>query len=136
MRVDGPEVNPATCEPQAGRAHADRADTGHDLALGQNARGEPAFADLPLSKSRRAVFLQAQDSQRFKLVEGRGRARSHEAAPLVREEFFNGIHPTRTFNDHSRSSVRRSGSPPKYLCKASLNTWLSDVALANKVIEE
>ena len=35
MRVDGPEVNPATCEPQAGRAHADRADTGHDLALGQ-----------------------------------------------------------------------------------------------------
>ena len=61
MRVDGPEANPATCEPQAGRAHADRTDT--------NARGEPAFAGLPLSKSRRAVFLQAQDSQRFKLVE-------------------------------------------------------------------
>ena len=44
------------------------------------------------------------------------------AVPLARGDFFNGINPTRTFNDHSRSTVKRSGSPPKYLCKASLNT--------------
>ena len=57
------------------------------------------------------------------------RERSHPKAMLNTQTsavaldlLENSIDAKRTFNDHSRSPVRRSSSPPKYLCKASLNT--------------
>src|SRR5579884_50955 len=58
----------------------------------------------------------------------------HRPAPP--ELTFMSRDKTRRVFNHSRSTVNGSSSPLKYFSKASLKTWLSDVTLAKRVIDD